>query len=144
LIRSTIGRASPSTSRASPAPKTASTTQSAPERSTPAAGETFAAKRSAASAASPRSAPRRPRMPRSTAYLAGAAQNDDPAARPREARRFVRDRPPGRLHQRDPRRPARDRHPVGLAHLGGGQEMREVQGIEHEGKVGRRARGGKR
>ena len=70
------------------------------------------------------------------AVVAGAAQHDDPAARPREARRLVGDRAPGGLHQRDPRGSARDRHAVGLAHLGRGQEMREVQRIEHDGQGG--------
>ena len=39
------------------------------------------------------------------------------------------------LHQRKAWRSARDRHTVGLAHLGGRQQLRKGQGIEHRRKV---------
>ena len=78
------------------------------------------------------------------AIVAGAAQNDDPFARAREPRRLVRDRESGRLHKDGTRRPAGDRHPVGLAHLGRGQELRVFQGIEHATKVAPRPGAGKR
>ena len=78
------------------------------------------------------------------AIVAGPAKDSDPAPRPDDPRRLVRDRAARGLHQRDSRDSPRDRHAVGLAHLGGGQEFREVHGIAHAGKVARPMAGGKR
>ena len=77
------------------------------------------------------------------AVVAGSAENDDPAARAREARRFVRDREPRRLHQDGARRPAGDRDPIGLPHLGRRQEFQASFMIEHAPKVALRGDGGK-
>ena len=66
------------------------------------------------------------------AVAAGAAQDDDPAARLCKTRRFIRDREARTLHERDARRSRCDGEAVGLAHFGRGQELRLRQGVEHE------------
>ena len=89
-------RASPSRSRASPAPNSASITQAAPSRSIAPAGATPPAKRAAARAASPASVSRRPRRPSSTGKprpaSSRAATNPSPPLLPGPHRTTIRPR----------------------------------------------------
>ena len=71
------------------------------------------------------------------AVAAGAAEDDDPAARLREPRRLVGDREARALHQRDAWRSGGHGEAVGLAHFGRGQEFRARLGIEHGGEGAR-------
>ncbi len=71
------------------------------------------------------------------AIAARAAEDDDPAARFGEPRRFVGDRKAGPLHERDARRSGGDGEAVSLAHFGRGQELGARAGIEHGGEGAR-------
>ena len=74
------------------------------------------------------------------AIAARAAENGDPAARPREPRRFVSDREPRPLHEHDARRSRRNREAVGPAHFSGRQQLRIGSGIAHGSEGARRSR----
>ena len=118
------------------------------------------AQRAAASAASPRSAARSPSRPSSTAIAARAQQprGDEAvaavAARPAERRRRGRalgamraassaTAAPARSISAMPGVAAGDGQPVGLAHLGRGQQFGTAAGIEHGAIVAPRPRRGK-
>ena len=74
------------------------------------------------------------------AVAAGAAEHGDPAARLREPRRFVSNRKPRPLHERDARRSRRNRKAVGPAHFSWRQQFRERQGVRHGGEGARGSR----
>ena len=65
------------------------------------------------------------------AVVARTAEHDDASARRRETLSLAGDREPGPLHQRHSWRSARDRQPIGCAHLARGQQFREFERIEH-------------
>ena len=66
-----------------------------------------------------------PRRDESVAAIAArTAKHNDAAATPCAADRLFGHRRPRPLHQNDAGDPARDRQPIGLAHLGRGQQFR--------------------
>ena len=77
------------------------------------------------------------------AVAARPAQNGDPAAARRHARRLGGDRRAGALHQRDARRSCGDGQPVGLGHLGRSQQFGTTARIEHGAIVAPRPKRGK-
>ncbi len=153
LMRSMIAFASPSMSRARPAPNRASITQSAWARSIRGRGKdrtliasggerriAFQGLAAAEQAQFNRIAARRQEPPGDEAVApiaAGAAENGDPAAGPGKPRRFVSDRETRPLHERDARRSGRNRKAVGFAHFSWRQKLRVGSGIAH-GREGAR------
>ena len=156
LTRSMIAFASPSMSRASPAPNSASIdavgAREVNRRSVE--GRPGIARGGERRIAFQRVAPaeqsdldrisaesEQPRGDEAVAAVAaGAAEDGDPAARLREPRRLVGDRETRPLHERNAGRSGRNRKAIGLAHFSGRQQFRERQGIAHGGEGARRSR----
>ena len=82
-----------------------------------------------------------------TALLGVVAAGDDvhgdPAAAAGHAHGLLGDRRARTLHQDDTGNPAGNRHSVGFAHLGGGQQFGAARGIDHRANVAPRGRDGK-
>ena len=85
-----------------------------------------------------------PRRNEAVAAIAARTTEDgDPAAAAGHARGLLGDRRARPLHQDDAGNPAGNRHSVGFAHLGGGQQFGAARGIDHRANVAPHGRDGK-